>query len=165
PDESDSKPLEYASSDSDSSVDTTTSMPAIVEDAPKVVSEPKMWTDAPIIKEYGSDSDDNLVSNVPEEKEKPSFAFTNTAKHVKTSRKNDKETGTHNHYLKIEKQDRHSHTRKGASVHILGSLTTFGASSTIAGIEVVVSTLESESLEAYSRGLESDSSGEVCFGP
>nr|GFA29417.1 hypothetical protein [Tanacetum cinerariifolium] len=48
-DESDSKPIEYAYSDSDSSVETTTSMLATVEDAPKVVNEPKVWTDAPIL--------------------------------------------------------------------------------------------------------------------
>nr|GFB90559.1 hypothetical protein [Tanacetum cinerariifolium] len=109
----DSKPVDYASSDSDSSVETTTSMPATVEDAPKVVSEPKVWTDAPIIEEYESDSDDDSVSNVPEEKEKPSFAFTDSVKHVKSPRKDVKETGTPNHYPKIKKQDRHSHTRKG----------------------------------------------------
>nr|GEV92083.1 hypothetical protein [Tanacetum cinerariifolium] len=39
-----------------------------------------------IIEEYESDSDDDSTSNVPAEKEKPSFAFTDTAKHVKTSR-------------------------------------------------------------------------------
>nr|GEW76931.1 xylulose kinase-1 [Tanacetum cinerariifolium] len=85
-DESDSKPVEYASSDSDSSVETTTSMSTPVDNASKVVSEPKVWTDALIIEEYESDSDDDSVSNVPEEKEKPSFAFTDTAKHVKISR-------------------------------------------------------------------------------
>nr|GEU65871.1 hypothetical protein [Tanacetum cinerariifolium] len=63
-DESDSKPVEYASSDSDSSIETTTSMPAPVENAPKVICKPKVWTDAPIIKEYESDSDDDSVSNV-----------------------------------------------------------------------------------------------------
>nr|GEY33352.1 ribonuclease H-like domain-containing protein [Tanacetum cinerariifolium] len=51
-DELDSKPIEYASSDFDSSVETTTSMPASIDNAPKVVSEPKVWTDAPIIEEY-----------------------------------------------------------------------------------------------------------------
>nr|GEU40924.1 ribonuclease H-like domain-containing protein [Tanacetum cinerariifolium] len=75
-----------------------------LENAPKVVSEPKVWTDSPIIKEYESDSDDDLVSNVSEEKEKPSFAFTDTAKQVKTFRENVKETSTPNHYPKIEKQ-------------------------------------------------------------
>nr|GEW16963.1 hypothetical protein [Tanacetum cinerariifolium] len=61
-DESDSRPSEYASCESNSSVETTTSMPEPVESAPKVVCEPKVWIDA--------------VSNVQEDKEKPSFAFT-----------------------------------------------------------------------------------------
>nr|GEX52430.1 putative ribonuclease H-like domain-containing protein [Tanacetum cinerariifolium] len=51
-DESDSKPSERASCESNSSVERTTYIPAPVEDAPKVVSEPKVWTDAPIIDEY-----------------------------------------------------------------------------------------------------------------
>nr|GEY18379.1 xylulose kinase-1 [Tanacetum cinerariifolium] len=89
-DESDSKPVEYASSDSDS-----------------------IWTDALIIEEYESDSDDDLVFNVQEDKEKPSFAFTDSVKFGKSHRENDKEISTPNHYPKIEKQDRHSHTRKG----------------------------------------------------
>nr|GEZ17659.1 ribonuclease H-like domain-containing protein [Tanacetum cinerariifolium] len=63
-DELDSKPDEYASSDLDSSVETTTSMSALVEDAPKVVNEPKVWNDVPIIEEYESDSDDDSVSNL-----------------------------------------------------------------------------------------------------
>nr|GEU47212.1 hypothetical protein [Tanacetum cinerariifolium] len=112
-DESDSKPSEYASCESDSSVKTTTSMHALVENTPKVVCEPKVWTDAPIIEEYESDNDNDLVSNVQEDKEKPSFAFTNSLKHVKPSRENVKETGTPNHSLKIKKQDRNGHTRKG----------------------------------------------------
>nr|GEX98815.1 reverse transcriptase domain-containing protein [Tanacetum cinerariifolium] len=69
-------------------VETTTSMLAPVENAPKVVYEPKVWTDAPIIEEYESDSDNDSVENV-------------------------KETGTPNHSPKIEKQDRNGHTRKG----------------------------------------------------
>nr|GEU99370.1 transposase, MuDR, MULE transposase domain protein [Tanacetum cinerariifolium] len=43
-DESDSKPVEYASSKSDSSVETTTSISAPVDNAPKIVCEPKVWT-------------------------------------------------------------------------------------------------------------------------
>nr|GEU43254.1 hypothetical protein [Tanacetum cinerariifolium] len=50
-DESDSKPNEYASCESDSSVETTTSMPAPVENAPKIVCEPKVSSDAPIVDE------------------------------------------------------------------------------------------------------------------
>nr|GEV55470.1 hypothetical protein [Tanacetum cinerariifolium] len=85
-DVSDSKTSEYASCESDSSVEITTSMPAPVENALKVVCEPKVWTDAPIIKEYESDSDDDSVSNVQEDKEKPSFAFTDSIQYVKPSR-------------------------------------------------------------------------------
>nr|GFD15500.1 hypothetical protein [Tanacetum cinerariifolium] len=65
-DESDAKTCENASCESDSSVETTTSMPAPVENAPKVICEPKVWTDAPIIEEYESDSGDDSVSNVQE---------------------------------------------------------------------------------------------------
>nr|GEU42993.1 hypothetical protein [Tanacetum cinerariifolium] len=81
-DKSDSKPVKYASSESDSSVEITTSMP-----------EP--------------------IDNAPKDKDKPTFAFTESVKHVKTSRENVKETGTHNHCPKIEKQDRYGHARKG----------------------------------------------------
>nr|GFB55073.1 ribonuclease H-like domain-containing protein [Tanacetum cinerariifolium] len=45
--------------------------------------------------------------------EKPSFAFIDSVKHVKTSRENIKETGTTNHNPKTEKQDRNAYTRKG----------------------------------------------------
>nr|GEY73269.1 ribonuclease H-like domain-containing protein [Tanacetum cinerariifolium] len=82
-DESDSKPVEYASSESESSIETTTSMPAPIDNAPKIVFEPKVWTDAPIIKEYESDSDDDSVSNVEENIEKPIFALSDYVKHVK----------------------------------------------------------------------------------
>nr|GEV06631.1 ribonuclease H-like domain-containing protein [Tanacetum cinerariifolium] len=82
-DESDSKPSEYASCESNSSVETSTSLPEPVENTSKVVYEPKVLTDAPIIDEYESDSDNDSMSNVQEDKEKPSFAFTNFVKHVK----------------------------------------------------------------------------------
>nr|GEU44188.1 ribonuclease H-like domain-containing protein [Tanacetum cinerariifolium] len=112
-DESDSKPSEYASCESDSSVETSTSMPEPVEKASKVICEPKVWTNALIIEEYESDSKNDSVSNVQEDNEKPSFAFIDSLKHVKTSRENIKETGTTNHSPKIKKQDRNGHTRKG----------------------------------------------------
>nr|GEW05406.1 hypothetical protein [Tanacetum cinerariifolium] len=51
-DELDSKPCEYASCESDSSVETSTFMLEPVENASKVVCEPKVWTDAPIIEEH-----------------------------------------------------------------------------------------------------------------
>nr|GEZ33855.1 uncharacterized mitochondrial protein AtMg00810-like [Tanacetum cinerariifolium] len=77
-DELDSKPIEYASRESNSSIETTTSMPAPVDNAPKIICKPKVWTDAPIIKEYKSDSDYDSVSNVQDNIEKPSFAFTDS---------------------------------------------------------------------------------------
>nr|GEW25067.1 ribonuclease H-like domain-containing protein [Tanacetum cinerariifolium] len=81
-DESNSKTSEYASCKSDSSVETPTFMFEPVKNAPKVVCEPKVWTDALIIEEYESDSDNDLMSNVQEDIEKPSFAFTDSVKHV-----------------------------------------------------------------------------------
>nr|GFC54356.1 hypothetical protein [Tanacetum cinerariifolium] len=48
-DESYAKTNEYTSCESDFSVETTTSMPALVENVPKVICEPKVYTDAPII--------------------------------------------------------------------------------------------------------------------
>nr|GFB90635.1 hypothetical protein [Tanacetum cinerariifolium] len=63
-DKSDSKPSEYASCESDSSVETSTSMPEPVENASKIFCEPKVWTDATIIDEYELDSDNDSVSNV-----------------------------------------------------------------------------------------------------
>nr|GFA03647.1 ribonuclease H-like domain-containing protein [Tanacetum cinerariifolium] len=62
-DESDSKPSKYASCESVSSVETSTFMPEPVENASKVVCEPNVWTDAPIIEEYKLDSDNDSVSN------------------------------------------------------------------------------------------------------
>nr|GEX89829.1 hypothetical protein [Tanacetum cinerariifolium] len=91
------KPSEYASCESDTSVETTTSMHDPVENAPKVDCEPKVWTDAPIIEEYKSDSDNDSVFNEQGDKEKPSLAFTDSVKHVKTSRENVKELGIPNH--------------------------------------------------------------------
>nr|GFA16520.1 hypothetical protein [Tanacetum cinerariifolium] len=70
-DESDYKPSEYASCESDTSVETSTSMPKPVENALKVVCKPKVWTDAPIIEEHKSNSNNDSMSNVQEDKEKP----------------------------------------------------------------------------------------------
>nr|GEV60594.1 hypothetical protein [Tanacetum cinerariifolium] len=112
-DESYSKTCENAACESDSSVETTTSNPALVENAPKIVCKPKVWTDAPIIEEYESDSDDDSVSNAQENIETPSFSFTNSVKHVKSPRGNIKEIGTPNHYRKVMNMDRNGHTKKG----------------------------------------------------
>ncbi|GKA02762.1 ribonuclease H-like domain-containing protein [Tanacetum coccineum] len=54
----------------------------------------KFWSDAPIIKEYESDSEDKHVFLPTKEQETPSFAFINTVKHVKTPRQTVKEQNT-----------------------------------------------------------------------
>nr|GEZ07698.1 ribonuclease H-like domain-containing protein [Tanacetum cinerariifolium] len=59
------------------------------------------------------DSNDDSVSNVQEDIEKSSFAFTDSVKHVKSSMENVKETDTPNHGPKVKKQGRNGHTRKG----------------------------------------------------
>ncbi|GJQ91877.1 hypothetical protein Tco_0003016 [Tanacetum coccineum] len=54
-------------------------------------SKSKVWSDAPIIEEYELDSDDEYVIEPSKEQKKPSFAFVNTVKHVKTPRETVKE--------------------------------------------------------------------------
>nr|GEU38727.1 hypothetical protein [Tanacetum cinerariifolium] len=89
--ESNPKTNDLNSCDSNSSVETLKSIPKLVTNKPKAVSEPKVWSDALIIKEYESDSNNEHVTISSKEQEKPSFAFVNTVKHVKTSRQTIKE--------------------------------------------------------------------------
>ncbi|GKC42251.1 hypothetical protein Tco_1059973 [Tanacetum coccineum] len=56
------------------SVETSEFVPEPTVNEPKVVSQPKVWSDAPIIEEYESDSEDEHVSLPTEEQETPSFA-------------------------------------------------------------------------------------------
>ncbi|GJS77420.1 ribonuclease H-like domain-containing protein [Tanacetum coccineum] len=60
--ESDAETSNFASCKSNSSVETNESVPKPVANEPKPVSDLKVWSDAPIIKEYESDSDDEHVS-------------------------------------------------------------------------------------------------------
>ncbi|GKB55556.1 putative ribonuclease H-like domain-containing protein [Tanacetum coccineum] len=62
------------------SEETHESMPEPVVNEPKVVSQHKVWSDAPIIEEYESDSGDKHVSLPTKEQETPSFTFINTPK-------------------------------------------------------------------------------------
>ncbi|GJZ78679.1 hypothetical protein Tco_0643516 [Tanacetum coccineum] len=62
PSESDARSSDFTSCESNSSKETHESMPESVVNEPKVVSQPKVSTDAPIIEEYKSDSDDEHVS-------------------------------------------------------------------------------------------------------
>ncbi|GJU94846.1 hypothetical protein Tco_1319602 [Tanacetum coccineum] len=60
---------------SNSSVESNESVPTPVANEPKPVSDPKVWSDALIIKEYESDSDGEHVYLHTKEQETPSFAF------------------------------------------------------------------------------------------
>ncbi|GJZ75048.1 putative ribonuclease H-like domain-containing protein [Tanacetum coccineum] len=85
--------------------ETHESMPEPVVNEPKVVSQPKVWSDAPIIEEYESDSDDEHVSVPSKEQETPSCAFINNVKHVKTPRQTVKEQNTCSKCPKPDKKD------------------------------------------------------------
>nr|GFA50934.1 hypothetical protein [Tanacetum cinerariifolium] len=89
--ESNAKTSYLDSCDSNSSIETLESVPKPVAHEPKAVSEPKVWYDAPIIKGYESDSNDEHVTIPLKEQEKHSFAFVNTVKHIKTPRQTVKE--------------------------------------------------------------------------
>ncbi|GKE70221.1 hypothetical protein Tco_1528293, partial [Tanacetum coccineum] len=103
PSKSDTRSSDFNSCESNSSEETLESMPEPVVNKPKVVSRPKVWTDAPIIEEYESDSDDDCVSTPSKEHEQPSFA--NTDKHVKTPRETVKNQHTYSQNPKITKKD------------------------------------------------------------
>ncbi|GJW27692.1 hypothetical protein Tco_0044567 [Tanacetum coccineum] len=109
--ESDTQTSNYDSCESNSSVETLESVPEPVVVEPKVVSQPKVWSDAPIIEEYESDSDDEYVIQPSKEQEKPLillfffFAFVNTVKHVKTPRETVKEQNTYSPSPKADKRD------------------------------------------------------------
>ncbi|GJZ03502.1 putative ribonuclease H-like domain-containing protein [Tanacetum coccineum] len=74
--------------------------PTIIE--PKVVYQPKVWSDAPIIEEYESDSEDDHVSQPTKRQEQPSFASIN--KHVKTPRETVQNQFTHSKYPRVDKK-------------------------------------------------------------
>ncbi|GJT44147.1 putative ribonuclease H-like domain-containing protein [Tanacetum coccineum] len=105
PSESDASSSDFNSCESNSSEEPLKSMPELVVNEPKVVSQPKVWSDAPIIEEYESDSDDEHVSLPTKEQETSSFTFVNTVKHVKTPRQTVKEQNTCSQNPKPDKKD------------------------------------------------------------
>ncbi|GJQ93697.1 hypothetical protein Tco_0004836 [Tanacetum coccineum] len=62
PSESDARSSDFNFCESNPSKETHESMPEPVVNEPKVVSQPKVWSHAPIIEEYESDSEDEHVS-------------------------------------------------------------------------------------------------------
>ncbi|GJV00573.1 putative ribonuclease H-like domain-containing protein [Tanacetum coccineum] len=92
PSESETQTSDFDTCESDSSEPTV--------NEPKVVSQPKVWSDAPIIEEYESDSEDEHVSLPTEEQETPSFAN----QQVKTPRETVKNQFTHSKNPKVDKK-------------------------------------------------------------
>ncbi|GJT37874.1 hypothetical protein Tco_0937739 [Tanacetum coccineum] len=66
-----------------------------------VECQPKVWSDAPIIEEYESDSEDEYVSIPTKEQETPSFAN----QQVKTPRETVKNQYTHSQKPKVDKKE------------------------------------------------------------
>ncbi|GJV94238.1 putative ribonuclease H-like domain-containing protein [Tanacetum coccineum] len=91
--------------ESNSSVETPDSCVKPAVNKPTIVSKSKVWSDAPIIEEYESDSDDEYVIEPSKEQEKPSFAFVNIVKHVKTPRETVKEHNICSSIPKVTKRD------------------------------------------------------------
>ncbi|GKB66029.1 hypothetical protein Tco_0927441 [Tanacetum coccineum] len=69
--EPDTRSSDFDSCESNSSVETLDCMPVPIVIEPKAVSTPKVWTDAPIIEKYESDSDDECVIAPSSEQEQP----------------------------------------------------------------------------------------------
>ncbi|GJR86243.1 ribonuclease H-like domain-containing protein [Tanacetum coccineum] len=75
------------------------SEPVVIES--NVESQPKVWSDAPIIEEYESDSEDECVSIPIKQQATPSFAN----QQVKTPRENVKSQNTHSQKPKVDKKE------------------------------------------------------------
>ncbi|GKE34999.1 ribonuclease H-like domain-containing protein, partial [Tanacetum coccineum] len=69
--ESETRTSNFDSCESDSSGETSDSLPKPVEIEPNVVNTPKVWTDVPIIEEYESDDDDEYVFTPSSIQEQP----------------------------------------------------------------------------------------------
>ncbi|GJS23479.1 hypothetical protein Tco_0452111 [Tanacetum coccineum] len=99
PSESESQSSECDTCESNISTEPSelVSEPVVIESS--VESQPKVWSDAPIIEEYESDSDDECVYIPTKQQETPSFA----KQQVKTPRENVKSQNTHSQKPKVDK--------------------------------------------------------------
>ncbi|GJZ19843.1 hypothetical protein Tco_0556433 [Tanacetum coccineum] len=112
PSESDTQTSEFDTCESNISEETPELVSESVVNKPNVVCQPKVWSDAPIIEEYESDSDDYCVSKPTKEQEQPSFA--NTNKQVKTPRETVKNHFTHSKNPNVDKKNCDFHEKKMA---------------------------------------------------
>ncbi|GJT55733.1 ribonuclease H-like domain-containing protein [Tanacetum coccineum] len=101
PSESESQPSEFDTCESNISTEPSELVSEPVVNEPNVECQPKVWSDAPIIEEYESDSEDEYVSIPIKEKETPSFAN----QQVKTPRETVKDKVTHSQKPKVDKKE------------------------------------------------------------
>ncbi|GJU36115.1 ribonuclease H-like domain-containing protein [Tanacetum coccineum] len=97
PSESESQSSEFDTCESNISAEPSELVSEPVVNESNVECQPKVWSDAPIIEEYESDSEDECVSK----QETPSFAN----QQVKTPRENVKSQFTHSQKPKVDKKD------------------------------------------------------------
>ncbi|GJY47155.1 putative ribonuclease H-like domain-containing protein, partial [Tanacetum coccineum] len=102
PSEYETQTSDFDTCESDCSVETHESLPEPNVNEPKVVNQPKVRSDAPIIEEYESDNEDEHVPQPTKEQEQPSFASTN--KQVKTPRETVKNQFTHSKNPTVDKK-------------------------------------------------------------
>ncbi|GKE79282.1 hypothetical protein Tco_1545402, partial [Tanacetum coccineum] len=101
PSESESQTTELDTCDSNISTEPSELVSEPVVNKSNVEVQPKVWSDAPIIEEYESDSDDEYVSVQTKGLDTPSFAN----KQVKTPRKNVKNQSTHSQKPKVNNKE------------------------------------------------------------
>ncbi|GKC38393.1 ribonuclease H-like domain-containing protein [Tanacetum coccineum] len=101
PSDSESQSSEFDTCKSNISTEPSELVSEPVVNESNVECQPKVWSDAPIIEEYESDSEDEYVSIPTKQQETPSFAN----QQVKTPRENVKSQFTHSQKPKVDKKD------------------------------------------------------------
>ncbi|GJX66247.1 putative ribonuclease H-like domain-containing protein [Tanacetum coccineum] len=101
PSESESQTTELDTCDSNISTETSELVSELVVNESNIEVQPKVWSDAPIIEEYESDSDDEHVCVQTKGLDTPSFAN----KQVKTPRENVKNQSTHSQKPKVNNKE------------------------------------------------------------
>ncbi|GJX53891.1 hypothetical protein Tco_0282260 [Tanacetum coccineum] len=104
PSESESQTTEFDTCDSNISTESSELVSEPIVNESNVEVQPKVWSDAPIIEEYESDSDDEYVSvqtGPSSGLDTPSFAN----KQVKTRRENVKNQSTHSQKPKVNNKE------------------------------------------------------------
>ncbi|GKB84331.1 ribonuclease H-like domain-containing protein, partial [Tanacetum coccineum] len=101
PSESESQSSEFDTCESNISTESSELVSEPVVNESNVECQPKVWSDAPIIEEYESDSEDEYVSIPTKQQETPSFAN----QQVKTPRETVKNQFTHSQKPKVDKKE------------------------------------------------------------